>query len=89
MKKVFCIRDFNKASETSDCKPLIVAYKKGGELTLKNLCCNPSDRMKISIDPKTDEVVFRFRLHDNEFLGLGEAAGLEKTKVIKKGSTPQ
>jgi len=85
MKKVLCIRNFTKASEVKDCAALIVAFKKDGDLTLKNLKCNPSDRMKAYIDPKTDELVLRFRIQDNEFLAIGEESGIEPTKIIKRG----
>lgn len=84
MKKIFCIRNFNKSKEVEKYSPLIVGFKKNDELTLKNLTCDPKDRMNISIDPKTDEVVIRFRLFDNEFLSIGEDKGMDSMAVIKR-----
>lgn len=85
MKKMFCIRDFAKANEVDAYKALIVAFKSNGVLNVKNLTCDPESRMKVGIDPKTDEVVIRFKLFDNEFLGLGDAKGVLETRTVKRG----
>ena len=72
MRKVFCVRTLDKNKDLIKYNPLVVAFKNGKELVLKNLTCDPNDKMSASIDQTTGDVILRFKLQDNEYLSLGQ-----------------
>jgi hypothetical protein len=83
MKKVFIIRDFNKAKDVKHLNPLILAYRKKNTVHLQNMEALPSDKMRVEYDIKSNEVRLCFKLNETEFLGLGDDTGMAAKTEIK------
>jgi hypothetical protein len=84
MKKKFIFGDLSsvekRAKRLNSCQ--IVAFRQGDKVHLSNFEADEG-RVQIGFDKARDELVFRFKLKENDYVAFGEENGIAGKRQIE------